>query len=106
RAPPDLSRPTVGLYRVWKLKLCQPEPKPGGAPRRLPPRGPVRALDLVLGLEDLPAAVLAGLEIDMVGPPPLTTFLVLDVGRRLQRVGGPAEAALHRRHLLAGYSHA
>src|SRR5262245_56707706 len=48
---------------------------------------------LLLRLEDLPAAVHAGLEIDVVGPAQLTRILVLDVGRRRQRIGGAAHPA-------------
>src|SRR5262249_10429642 len=43
---------------------------------------------LLLRLEDLPAAVHAGLEIDVMGPAQLPRILVLDIGRRRQRIGG------------------
>src|SRR5262245_12278135 len=72
---------------------------------RTPPSG------LLLRLEDLPAAVHAGLEIDVVGPAQLTRILVLDVGRRRQRIGGAAHPAPRRRcfafrngHVLLSWS--
>src|SRR5215470_15587179 len=57
----------------------------------------VRPSNLRLGLEHLPAAIHAGLEIDVMGPPQLAGVLVLDVSRRLQRVGRTPHAASRRR---------
>src|SRR5262249_14833852 len=53
--------------------------------------------DLFLRLEDLPAAVHAGLEIDVVGPAQLARILVLHIGRPRQRIGGAAPPAPRRR---------
>src|SRR3954447_342969 len=50
-------------------------------------------------LEDLAAAVHAGLEVDMVRAAKLARILVLDIGRGLERVGRAAHAAARRRGL-------
>src|SRR5581483_9120446 len=63
------------------------------------------ASDLGLGLQDLAAAILAGLEVDVVGAAALARLLVLDVDGRGQRVGRPAAPALHARHFLPGDCH-
>src|SRR3982750_1129019 len=52
---------------------------------------------LGLHLEDLTAAVHAGLEVDVMRAAQFAGVLVLDVGRGLQGVGRAALAALHRR---------
>src|SRR4051812_41111222 len=46
-----------------------------------------------LDLEDLPAAIHAGFQVDVVRPAQFARILVLDIGGLLQRVGGPAHAA-------------
>src|SRR5262250_1656988 len=48
-------------------------------------------------LEDLPAAVHAGLEIDVMRPAQLARILVLDIGRPRQRIGGAAHPPPRRR---------
>src|SRR5262249_41945672 len=53
--------------------------------------------DLFPRLEDLPAAVHAGLEIDVVGPAQLARILVFHIGRPRQRIGGAAHPASRRR---------
>src|SRR5712691_6279001 len=55
------------------------------------------ASHVLLGLEHLPAAIHAGLEIDVVRPAQLAGILVLDVGRLRERVGGTAHPAARRR---------
>src|SRR5262249_29915580 len=67
---------------------------------RTPPSG------LLLRLEDLPAAVHAGLEIDVMGPAQLARILVLDVGRRRQRIGGTAPPPPPRRWFSVSSGHA
>src|SRR5262245_65410468 len=61
---------------------------------------------LLLRLEDLPTAVHAGLEIDVVGPAQLARILVLHVGRRRQRIGGAAHPAPRRRCFAFRNGHA
>src|SRR5262245_19590286 len=51
-----------------------------GRPRRNDPS------DVGLGLEDLATAILARLQVDVVRPPPLAGFLVLDIDGRRERV--------------------
>jgi hypothetical protein len=41
------------------------------------------SLELFFGLQDLTAAILAGLQIDVVGTAQLSAVLVLDIGRTL-----------------------
>src|ERR1044071_433831 len=52
-----------------------------------------RASDFGLLLEDRAALVHAGLQVDVVRPAQLAAVLVLDIGRRLQRIGGTAHTA-------------
>src|SRR5262249_53149452 len=61
---------------------------------------------LLLRLEDLPTAVHAGLEIDVVGPAQLARILVLDIGRRRQRIGGAAHPAPRGRWFAFRNGHA
>src|SRR6266545_1333441 len=85
-----------------------------GAPRRAKFRarscklelGSSPPSDLFLRLEDLPAAVHAGLEIDVVGPAQLARILVLHIGRPRQRIGGAAHPAPRRRCFAFRNGHA
>src|SRR5262245_53677176 len=61
--------------------------------------------DLGLRLEHLPAAIHAGLEVDVVRTAQLARILVLDIGGRLERVGGAAHAAARRRSLFPWHGH-
>src|SRR5258705_6626508 len=61
--------------------------------------------DLGLRLQDLPAAVLPGLQVDVVRATALAAVLVLDVRRRIERVRRPAVTALHPRHFTPRYCH-
>src|SRR5262249_35374896 len=73
------------LHRNWNwARRCQ-------APTIGPRSGLFRRL------ENLPAAVQAGLEIDVMGPAQLARILVLDIGRPRQRIGGAAHPAPRRR---------
>src|SRR3954449_1461739 len=76
------------------------EPSPRGA------AGPGRrsGLDL-LRREHLPALILAGLQINVMRPAELAGILVLDIGRRLQRIGGTAHAPAGRRGFLLWSGH-
>src|SRR5262249_10811584 len=65
-----------------------------------------RPSDLLLRLEDLPAAVHAGLEIDVVGPAQLARILVFHIGRPRQRIGGAAHPASRRRRFAFRYGYA
>lgn len=51
--------------------------------------------NVCLWLKDLPATILAGLHVDMMGAAALTALLVFDVRRSLESIGGAAEAPLH-----------
>src|SRR5262249_30092875 len=55
------------------------------------------ASGFLASLEDLAAAVHAGLEVDVVGAAELARILVLDIGRCLERIGGAAHPAPRRR---------
>src|SRR5579864_8552864 len=70
---------------------------PGGAPE------PLR---LGLLVQHLPAAIHAGLEIDVVRAAQLAGILVLDIGRPLQCVGGATHAALGGRRFSLRHGHA
>ena len=50
-----------------------------------------------LDLQNLAAAIHAGLQVDMVRTTQFAKVLVLDIGRRGERVGGASEPALHSR---------
>jgi hypothetical protein len=54
---------------------------------------------LGLDVEDLAAAIHAGLQIDVVGTAQFARILVFDIGGLCERVSRAAEAALHRRCL-------
>src|SRR5262245_13773539 len=60
---------------------------------------------LGLDLEDLPAAIHAGLQVDVVRAAQFARILVLDVGRLLQRVRRAAHAAPGRRGFSFRNSH-
>src|SRR5690606_34776819 len=59
----------------------------------------------VARLENLAAAIHAGLEIDVVRTAKLAAVLVFDISRRLERVRRTAEATLARRRLPLGHCH-
>src|SRR5205823_4894215 len=65
----------------------------------------IRALEFLLGLENLPAAIRAGLEVDMVRPPELAGLLVLNPGRLLDLVPRPAHADAAAGQLLSWDGH-
>jgi hypothetical protein len=58
--------------------------------------GPQTSFFLGLLRENLAAAVHAGLKINMMWTPQLAGILVFHIGRRLERIGGAPEPALHR----------
>ncbi len=58
-----------------------------------------------LQVQHLPAAIHAGLEVDVMGTAQLAGILVLDIRRGFQRVGGAAETTLHRRGFSLRNSH-
>src|SRR5690606_23504790 len=60
---------------------------------------------LLLDVENLPAAIHAGLEVDVMRAAQLARILVLDIGRGGKGVGRAAEAALHRRGLSFWHCH-
>src|SRR6185295_10008107 len=62
-------------------------------PRRPARIKPSPILGLGLDLEHLPAAIHAGLEVDVVRAAQFARILVLDIGWLLQRIGGAAHAA-------------
>jgi hypothetical protein len=64
-----------------------------------------RGLDFLFRLKHLPAAILARLKVDMMRAAQFAGILVLDIGRRRERIGGTAEAALHGRHFSLGDCH-
>src|SRR5262249_57750001 len=70
-----------------------------GDQMRTAPGGRRSQSDFLLGLEDLAAAIHAGLEIDVVRAAQFAGILVLDIGRRCERVGGAAHPAPRRRSL-------
>ena len=55
-------------------------------------------LHLFLRLQNLPTAVFASLQINVVRALQVTTIFIFHVGRLLERVMGPAISALHARH--------
>src|SRR3569623_1835421 len=59
----------------------------------------------LLGLENLLAAIHAGLQVDMVRAAQFARILVLDIGRGGQGSGGTAEPALHQRGLALWNGH-
>src|SRR5262249_58205767 len=61
-----------------------------GDQMRIAPGGRGSQSDFLLGLEDLTAAIHAGLQIDVVRAAQFAGSLVLDIGRRCERVGGAA----------------
>src|SRR5215204_2921454 len=73
----------------------------GASGQALPERSGLRGLHL----EDLAAAVHAGLEVDMVRAAKLARILVLDIGRGFERVGRAAHAAARRRGLSSRNGH-
>src|SRR5436309_12826900 len=64
-----------------------------------------RAGSGLLGLENLLAAIHAGLEIDVMRTAQLARILVLDIGGGSDRIGGAAESAFHRRSLAFWNGH-
>src|SRR6266545_4401992 len=68
-------------------------------------RGTCGGSGLGSGFEHLPALVHAGLQVDVVGTAQFAGILVLDVGRPLQGVGGPAHPAPRRRCFSLGDGH-
>src|SRR6476661_2351228 len=78
---------TEGISSSGKpTRYMKPSPRADAKPNR--PSG----LDL-LRLQNLPALILAGLEVDMVRPAQLAGILVLDISRFLQGIGGTAHPA-------------
>src|SRR5215218_1086460 len=61
--------------------------------------------DFSLDREHLAATVFAALEVDVMRTAALAGLLVLDVGRRLQRIRRPAGSALHARHFFPRDGH-
>src|SRR5688500_15583609 len=59
----------------------------------------------LLGFEDLPAAIHAGLQIHVVRTAQLARILVLDIGGGAQRIGRTTKAALHWRGLALWHCH-
>src|SRR5688572_5615169 len=97
--------------RVIRRRECQ-SPKRSRAYLNLGARSNAKrrslaacALRFFLRLQDLAAAVHAGLEIDVVRTAQLTRVLVLDVGRLLERIGRLAHALTRRRGFLFGDGH-
>src|SRR5215218_4868459 len=88
-----LRRQSVGIVEDGAQKRTAPERRRSG--RRLPESSGLRGFHL----EDLAAAVHAGLEVDVVRAAKLARILVLDIGRGLERVGRAAHAAARRRGL-------
>src|SRR5215831_21162482 len=85
-----------------------PDPAPAAAHSRAVPARPESAFagsDFGLRLEHLPATIHAGLEVDVVRTTQLARVLVLDIGRRLERVGGAPHAAARRRGLFPWHGH-
>src|SRR5271170_7762273 len=89
-------------------KPCVPA---SGAPRPCPSpgEGPI-VLQLGfsnrrLGLQDLAAPIHAALEVDVMRAAQLARILVLDIGWRLERIGGAAHAAARGRSLASGNGH-
>src|SRR5829696_7233149 len=88
-----LRRQGAAIVEDGAQKRTAPERRRSG--RRLPESSGLRGFHL----EDLAAAVHAGLEVDVVRAAKLARILVLDIGRGLQRVGRAAHAAARRRGL-------
>ncbi len=63
------------------------------------------ASDVGLGRENLTAAILAGLEIDVVGPAAFAAVLVFHIGRTRKAVVRLAIALLHTGYFFPGYGH-
>src|SRR4051812_4596694 len=78
----------------WKSRAIRAHPANGE-----------RRSSLGFDLENLPALVHAGLQVDVVRTAQLARVLVLDVGRTLQRVGRTAHAAARRRGFSFRDSH-
>src|SRR5687768_7322227 len=62
-------------------------------------------LEAGLGLEDLAAAIGAGLQVDVMRPVEFARILVLDISGPGLRMPGAAEAAFHGRGLSLRYGH-
>jgi hypothetical protein len=60
---------------------------------------------VALGLDNLTAAIHAGLEIDMMRAAKLAAVFVFNICCALKRIGRTAEPALHRRRLPFGDCH-
>src|SRR6185312_15908800 len=92
------------VFATRTLPLQRRKDAPGALPRRQLLPQP-QASDFGLRLENLPAAVLAGLDVDVVGAAALAGILVLDVGRGGERVMRTAHASLHARYFLPRNCH-
>src|SRR5262249_15756276 len=64
-----------------------------------------RPLGFGSGLENLPALVHAGFQVDVVGPAQFAGILVFNVGRLLQRIGRAAHPPLSRPGFSLGDGH-
>jgi hypothetical protein len=93
-------RDAAAQYKIVQDKvdaLRQKQTLDGQANARMRLRRSRNSGFLVLRRQNLAAAVHAGLEIDMVRTTQLAGILVFHIGRGRERIGGAAEAALHRR---------
>src|SRR5262249_10685130 len=73
-------------------------------PRRVTPQAKGRS-HFGFRLENLTAAVHAGLEVDVVGTAQFARILIFHIGRLLQGVGGATHATSRRRRLFLRDSH-